>query len=273
MGIAVTDNSQDTFLNIYLTALDGLFNNRCDREFDSTAYTNELYDGSGGQVLYLRNYPISVAPVLWSGRTDAINVRNTDTTVTYAQALVDKDNAKVTLTLAGGSNAGADDVDYATYTTLSAIVTQINTLGKGWVASIYNSNLDNEVSTQLLPGSILCGSQRGNTASDETLKIPDSPVSIERFESTIGAIYRSACFSPGFQNYAASYTGGYTSTTMPNDLIEAVCEGAMALYEQGKEGGFGINSFSQGGLTIKYNEWLPASTKNALERYSRKVII
>lgn len=273
MGIAQTDNTQDTLLNIYLTGMDALFNDICDREFDSTAYVNELYDGSGGQFINLKNYPVLVAPIVWSGRTDAINIRNTDTTVTYAQALVDKDNAKVTLTLAGGSNAGSNDVDYETYTTLSAIVTQINAIGEGWVASIYNSDLDDIVSTQLLPGSVMCGSQQNTTAGDETLKIPDGLINIERFDGTIGRVYRSAGFAQGFQNYAVSYTGGYSSTTMPKDLIEAVCEGAAALFTRGAEEGFGAASFSQSELTVKYMDWLPESTMMALDRYRRKVIV
>jgi len=273
MGIAQTDNSNDTLLNIYLTGLDALFDRRCDREFDSTAYVNELYDGTGSQLLYLRNYPISVAPIVWSGRTSAINIRNTDTTVTYAQVLVDKDNAKLTLTIAGGANAGSDDVEFGTYTTLATVVAQIGTLGKGWTVSIYDSDLSSELSTQLLPVSVMCGSQRGNTASDETLEIPDEPINIERFEPTLAGLFRSSGFAPGFQRYAVSYTAGYTAAAMPNDLIEAVCEGAMALFERGKEGGFGVVSFSQGGLTTRYQEWLPASTLKALEDYARKVIV
>ena len=164
-------------------------------------------------------------------------------------------------------------MDYATYTTLSAIVTQINALGKGWVSSIYHSDLNNEVSTQLLPGSVMCGSQRNTTASDETLKIPDDIISIERFEGKTARLYRSAGFAQGFQNYAVSYTGGYTSTTMPKDLIEAVCEAAMALFTRGNEEGFGAASFSQSELTVKYMNWLPESTMMALDRYRRKVII
>jgi len=273
MGIAATDNSNDTLLNIYLTGMDALFNRRCDREFDSTAYVNELYDGTDSRWLYLRNYPIFVAPIVYSGRTSAINIRNTDTTATYAQALVDEDNSKLTLTLAGGSNPGADDVAFGTYTTLATVVTQIGTLGKGWSSTIYDSSLNSELSTQLLPMSVMCGSQRGVTASDETLKIPDEVISIERFEPTLAGLYRSSGFAPGFQNYAVSYTAGYTAATMPNDLIEAVCEGAMALFERGEEGGFGTTSFSQGGLNTKYMDWMPASTMKALEDYRREAII
>ena len=274
LGIAVTDNTQDTLLNIYLQGMDELFNEECHREFDSTAYVNELLDGNGGDALWVKNPPIVVAPIVFSGRASAINIRNTDTTATYAQALVDKDNSKLTLTLLGGSNPGSDDVDWATYTTLSTVVTQINTLSaKGWVASIYDSNLNNEVSPQLLPESIMCGSQRGIAATDETLKIPDEPINIERFEGATGGIYKAGGFASGIQNYAVRYTGGYTAATMPNNLIEAVCEGVKALYDRGEESGFGVESFSSSDLTIKFTEWLPASTLAAMDFYRIKVIV
>jgi len=274
LGIAVTDSTQDTLLNIYLKGVDELFNRECHREFDSTAYVNELLDGTGGQSLWVKNPPIVVAPIVFGGKTDAINIRNTDTTATYAQALVDQDNSKLILTLLGGSNPGADEVDWATYTTLSAVVTQINTWSaKGWTASVYDSSLNNEVSPQLLPGSIMCGSQRGVTATDETLKIPDEPINIERFVGETGEIIRSSVFARGVQNYAIRYTGGYTAATMPNDLIGAVCEGIKALVDRGEESGFGVESFSSSELTIKFTEWLPLSTLQAMDFYRIKVIV
>lgn len=273
MDIDETDDSKNDLLNIYLTAVDSLFGYLCDREFDSTEYTNELYDGDGSQFLSVRNYPISVAPIVWAGRTDAINIRNTDTSATYAQALVDRDNEKVTLIIAGGSNPGADDVDYETYPTLSDIVTQISTLGKGWVASIYNSNLSSILSSQLLPVSVMCGSQQNNAASDETLKIPDDVISIERFEPATGRLFRPSGFSPGFQNYAASYTGGYTAAAMPSGLHSGVLVGAQALYNRGQEDGFRADSFSAGSLQINYGDWLPDLTLQMIDFYARDVIV
>jgi hypothetical protein len=180
-------------------------------------------------------------------------------------------NGKINLIVDGGANDDDSDVDFATYTTLSAVVTQIVAVGNGWDAVIYDTDLNDIKSTALLRTIVSCGSQGNTTASYEYLEIPDDPVNIERWNPTTGQIYRSGGFASGIQNVAVSYTGGYTAATMPHNLKLAVLAGIKALYDKGEEGGFGVNGFSQDGLNIRYAEWLPEITLKALDDYKREI--
>jgi hypothetical protein len=271
LDIPITQSTDDTLLNIYVQGMDALFNLLCDREFDSAAYTYELYNGNGRQHLQVKNPPITIAPIVSIGRLSAIQIKNTSADATYAAAEVDMVNAKIRLLVLGGANADDTDVDFSSYTTLSAVVTQINAVGKGWDAVIYDSDLDDIKSTALLRTLVTCGSQRNTTASYEYLEIPDDPVNIDNWNPDTGRIDRSGGFPAGYGNIAISYTGGYTATTMPHDLKLAVLAGIKALYDKGEESGFGVNGFTEQGLTVRYAEWLPDITLKAIEDYTRTV--
>jgi hypothetical protein len=271
LDIPPTDSSRDDLLNVYVNGMDALFNLLCDREFDSGAVTYELHDG-GRSSIRVKNPPITVAPRVSVGRRSAIKIKNTSLDATAATASVDMANGKINLIVDGGANDDDSDVDFSTYTTLSAVVTQIVAVGKGWDAEIYDTDLNDIKSVALLRGIVSCGSQRNQSSvSYEYLEIPADPVNIGRWNPTTGQIYREGGFPSGIQNVAVSYTGGYSSTTMPHDLKMAVLAGIKALYDKGEEGGFGLNGFSQDGLNIRYAEWLPEITLNALNDYKREV--
>ena len=271
LDIPITESTDDDMINLYVQGMDALFNLLCDREFDSASYTYELHDGNGTQYVRVKNPPITVAPVVHVGRTAALQIKNTSTDATYATAEVDMYNAKIKLIVMGGSNDDDTDIAFGTYTTLSTVATAINAVGKGWEASVYDDDLDDIKSTALLKGVVSCGSQRNTTASDEYLYIPDDPINIDSWNSTTGRIYSPGGFPTGNENIAISYTGGYTSSTMPHNLKLAVLAGIKALYDRGEEGGFGANSFSQAGLSVKYEEWLPAITLKAIDDYKREI--
>ena len=56
--LGITAATDDTFLERIANAASDWVENYCDRRFKKTAYTNELYDGTGGATLLLRNYPV-----------------------------------------------------------------------------------------------------------------------------------------------------------------------------------------------------------------------
>lgn len=271
LDIPVTENTDDDKINLYVEGVDSLFNLLCDREFDSTSYTYELHDGDGRQYIRVKNPPLAVAPVVSIGRLAAINIRNTSADATHAMAEVDMANAKVRLVVSGGDNEDDTDVDFATYTTISAVVTQINTVGKGWIASVYDSDLDDVKSTALSKSVVSCGSQRNTTASDEYLYITGDPINISSWNNDTGQIYSSGGFPSGNENVAISYTGGYTSATMPHDLKLAVLAGIKALWDRGEEDGFGVNGFSNESFSIKYADWLPDITLKAIQDYQKEI--
>ncbi len=58
LGIDVTDNSDDDVINAILAPADKWIKEYCQRDFELTSYTSELYDGQGHQNLFLKHYPV-----------------------------------------------------------------------------------------------------------------------------------------------------------------------------------------------------------------------
>jgi Phage gp6-like head-tail connector protein len=63
-------DKDDTLLTRIVAAASDMIENYCGRTFASTAYTNEMYDGTGTRTLVLRHFPIIGTPtVLEMGST------------------------------------------------------------------------------------------------------------------------------------------------------------------------------------------------------------
>lgn len=61
----ISGSSEDDTLQIYVDAADQFIKTYCNRDFESTVYTNQLYDGPGTPCLVLDDYPIqSVEQIL-----------------------------------------------------------------------------------------------------------------------------------------------------------------------------------------------------------------
>jgi hypothetical protein len=279
MDIAETDDSQNELLNIYLNAVDALFNELCDREFDSTSYTHEEHNGDGGKRLWLKNIPITAITQISSERIPAIKVKNT--TSDAARCTIDVDVSAQTLShaIAGGSSAatGSFDLTNASYDTLAELVTGINAIGSGWTAEIWDTDLNSIPSTELLEVMGLnCGVPRGGgDAVFSELDIPGTPLGDEyRIENgNMGQIYFPNGWPRGVNNVWVSYTAGYSATTMPHPLKMGVLAGCSALYQRGEEDGFGVSGFSEGALRVKYGEWLPDITLQMIDKYERKTVV
>lgn len=278
MDISETDDSQNKLLNLYLNAVDGLFNELCDREFDSTAYVHEMHNGRGGPRLWLKNIPVTAITQLSASRTPGIKIKNT--TSDAARCTIDVDVSAQTLSWAivGGASANSNEFDLtaAAYDTLAELVTGINALGSGWSAEIYDTDLNSIPSTELLEVMGLnCGVPRGGgEATFKELEIPGTPLdgSFRLEDAEMGMIYYPPGFTKGIQNIIASYTAGYSSSTMPHDLKMGVLAGTQALYGKGEEDGFGAKSFSTSSLRVSYGEWLPDISLKMIAKYERKTI-
>ena len=277
IDVPETDNTEDELLNLYLAAVDGLFNALSDYEFDSTAYVNQEYNGTGGPRLWLKHIPVTAITQISTGRIPAIKIKNTSSDAQRATIDIDVSAELLYYAIIGGTNAterASIDLTDAGSDTLTELVTTINALNKGWSAEIAETSLNSILSTELLETMGLnCGvPRRGGNAQLQDLEIPDTPLGAEvRIEDPeMGTLYYPGGFHKGVNNIIVSFTAGYTAATMPNELKLAVLVGAEALYIRGEEDGFGASSFSIGPLMTKYGEWLPDYTLTMLERYKRK---
>lgn len=277
LGMAETDDSQDKLLNLYLNAVDTLFDTLCDCEFSSTAYTHELINGDGGKRIWLKHKPVTAITQISAERIAGIRIKNTTSGASRATIDVDVSEETLTHTLVVGvtTTTAAIDLTAAATDTLSELITAINALGNGWSAEIDDTDLNGLPSTELLEvqGLNCAAPRRGGDATFKDLDVPGNPLDGEyRIDiASTGMIYKSGGWPRGINNVIASYTAGYTtgaSGTVPADLKMAVLIGAQALYVRGEEDGFGASSFSQGELQVKYGDWLPDFTLEILNTYS-----
>jgi hypothetical protein len=276
LDIPETDDSQNEILNIYLNAVDGLFNKLCDREFDSTTYTHEEHNGDGGKRLWLKHIPVTQILQISTERIPAIKIKNTTSDAARATIDVDVSAELLYYTIIGGTSATARtsiDLTDAGSDTLAELVSTIDALGSGWDAEMYDTDLNSIPSTELLEVMGLnCGvPRRGGAAVFRELDIPGDPLAdgfrIDNAE--MGTIYSTRGFWNGINNIIVSYVAGYTAATMPSDLKLGVLAGAAALYARGEEDGFGAEDFNQGTLEVNYADWLPDYTLNMIQSYKR----
>lgn len=267
---AVPGNPADTIQTL-LNLVDAWCEKHCHRAFESATYI-ELRNGNSKTFLYLKQKPITAITQLSVGRVNAIKVRNTGTDVTSAYATVS--STGVDLVIVGGANAGSDTVDWATYTTLTAVVDQINTLSaKGWVATLYDADDASILSTQLIESMAKYCGGRGNTvAADVYLEMPSAPVGDFRYNDVAGQLYLPSGFTKGYRNIYIGYTAGYSSSTMPDDLKGSILIAVKHLYDRRDEDGFGKESIAVAGLTQRYVELLPSEVIRIWDSHKKKVM-
>ena len=78
------------------------------------------------------------------------------------------------------------------------------------------------------------------------------------FDAESGVIISDTFFMKGNQNIKIIYTAGYSSTTIPKDLIQATLEIASLLYKNKDWIGLSSKSFSDGSVALsnfKLSEW------------------
>lgn len=278
MGIAETDDSENELLELYLNAVDTLVNSMSDYEFDSTTYTNEVYNGSGNQRLWLKHIPVTAITQISADRIPAVKIKNTSSGAARATVNVDVSGQELSYTLVVGASlsTGVIDLTDAGSDTLAELVTTIDAIGSSWDAEMQDTDLNTIPSTELLGVlGLNCGPPRGGgDAEFRELDIPGTPLGDDFVmdDAEMGMIYRQTGWPKGVNNVVVTYTAGYTEATMPSDLKMGVLAGAQALYERGEQAGFGVSNFSQSSLRVSYGDWLPDITLQQIEFYRRKVI-
>lgn len=56
--LGITTSADDNLIERLIDAISDSIEKYCERRFKQTAYSNELYDGSGGSDMVLKNYPV-----------------------------------------------------------------------------------------------------------------------------------------------------------------------------------------------------------------------
>lgn len=264
---AATEDPTDIVQTI-LDSVDKWVKNYCQRDFEQTTYTNELYDGNGETSLLLDNYPVISITRLATDRDDAIKIKNTSSDATTAYVSVDSDG--VDLVVSGGANEDSSTVDFATYDTMTKVVDQINAVGKGWTAELMDSDYGDLKSTEFLETyAKYCGARAGTTAAWEYLEMAGDPVSEFKVYKKRGEIYYSSGFSEGERNIVISYSAGYASADMPEDLKLAVRILVKNIYQKRNEESFGLEQGSLAYVKRVFEKDIPKEVKEILSRYRK----
>ena len=222
----------------------------------------EYYDGNGDLFLQLDHYPITGLTRIAIGRRSAIRVQNTDD---YTSATISVTSTGIILTKNGTPNS---TVLFATYATMSAVVTAINAVGSGWSAVINNSDYNSFKSTELVQ-------MFGKSAIKDNwvyLDIPEEACDNFEIYPNRGEIYRFGGWDEGHNNIYAEYTAGYITT--PLDLELAIEMFVKYIWSKRDEDTFGIKAYSLGDISTTFENGgdIPSEIKLILNKYKRILI-
>jgi len=223
------DTARDTLLTNCIDRATDAIEKYCDRKFVSRNFRLERYDGDGDNWLFLKNRPVRSISQISIGSKTALSVKCTTTDAVNAHIDIDSDGVHVTeITKTGGSTS---DLLFTNYATISAMVVQIDSY-TGWTASVLGSN-GNQRASDLLD-------IYGEYCLDQTLNIqmPDTPI----YDFTLwkeggremGILYRSGGWTSGIMNVIVTYTAGYASGSLPNDIEQACLQLVSTIYHQSK---------------------------------------
>jgi len=233
----------------------------CRRTLLSTDY-RERYDGTGDSYLILDNYPVTAVAMLSIGIEEVIRVENTNA---GAYASVSVSSTGVTLNKDGTSTTLA----FATYLTMTTLVAAIN-LQSGWSAVLSSSAYGSYPSNLLVEK---MGLQCIDSA-EVGLEMPQVGEYDFEVDAKRGMIYSPFGFPAGIQNVYVSYTAGYTSSTIPEDLKLATMIIIKNIYQSRSEESFGMTGYSVSGISVSFEqEPMPKVAKDILDRRYRRLIV
>ncbi|HDY88892.1 MAG TPA: hypothetical protein ENH82_12370 [bacterium] len=236
--------------------------NYCHKDLESTSYS-EKYNGSGSRELSVDNYPITAVSRLAIGTRTAINIRNTGSNTT---ASVSVSSTALTLTRDGSADA---TLLFATYTTMTLLIAEVNDTGDGWVAEVVNSDYNSFQSSDLVI-------KMGLNVNDSVwgyLGIPSVAESDFEVYDEEGIIVNSVGFPRGRRNIHIDYTAGYSTT--PDDLKLAVGITLKYYYQQREEETFGSKSFKTGDSAAQFEDLkhIPSEARDILDGGYRRLLI
>lgn len=269
VAISIASDSQTSSSDAYNQALDqrdfieAQIQKECRRNFESQTYVLERYSGTGSRKLFLRNYPITSIQRVAIGTLDMIRITNTNTGTI---ASVSVNSTGIVLNRDGSVDS---TLLFADNLTLSAMVTAINAVGNGWTAELLNSLYSNYKSDSLIK-------KFGLSTIDTNyvyLQIPyDAEYDFE-VDDQKGIIYHNiSFFQRGFNNIFVTYTAGYSSADMPNDLKMAIKILTKLYYEKNTNNTYGLQEYKVGDIAyrwLKDSATFPMEVQNIISKYRR----
>lgn len=231
--------------------------NYCNWEIEEATYTNRLLDGTGRRdlPLFLKNVTslIRVSTRL----IEAINIKHT-TASSNAYAKVNytaRTPVSLGLVVADGADVSDTTELFATYTTLTLLVAQINARsGSGWEAQLDDSDFGVFASTNLVETqNVFAGTWDGSDPGWTDLFMPDRPIRDHTLVASEGTLHRSGAWPAGTRNIPVTCTAGWTTANMPADLKRAVST-MIGFFSSRQQQGIttGIKGFDLGHLRIEY---------------------
>ena len=256
------DNPSDTDIVTMLhESVEEWVKQYCRRDFESTTYSKERYDGTGTTMLTLRNYPVVSVDRLAIGTLEVIKICNT---AEYTTATVSVTSTGLRLVKDGSVDSS---VTFASNTTMTAVVNAVNALGSGWSAELLSSDYGNYASTELLK-------MYGKNCIDSNwvdLLIPNSAEDDLVVYENEGMIYYPSKFPTGHGNVIVDYVAGYSSDDMPDDLQLAIKVMIKHMYQKRDEESFSASSFKTGDYSVNLLD-MPAEVKEILSKYKRYMV-
>jgi len=260
------DDSYGNVSRIHL-AMEKYAETCCNRVFESDTYEEKIPSFVGGNV-NLKNYPIISVSNVTTELLRVVRVRNTNA---YTTATVQVTSTGVILAYNGAVNT----VLFSAYSTLGAVVTQINAVGSGWDAQIASSAYAGILSTSLML-------EYGQAAIDNRevwLTVLGANIGYTILDADAGVLNTAPPFA--YTSVARTldrplyvvYTAGYT--VIPKDLKQAIL--TLIAYQYGRvmAGAEGVNSFSIADYSVTYdgggNSGILRSVMRLLDNYKNIV--
>jgi len=260
LGVTAGSVESDNALAIR-DAVEAWLQKYCNRTFESTTYTLEKYNGTGTKYLYLRQTPVTALYRVATSTTDVIRIKNTSE---YTTASVSVTSTGIVLEKDGSTNTTAL---FATYTTMTALATAISAIS-GWSASVASSTYNSYKSSNLLKVyGLNC-----IDSNEVYLRMPDDALDDIELNENNGMIYSSSGFPKGFNNIYVTYVAGYTSASMPADLVFAVKVFLKSIYDKFTAGSWNVRGYRIGDISMYLNDGnveIPRETEEILARYRR----
>lgn len=241
----------------------------CHWEIESATYTNMLLDGSGRRWLDLGVKNVTALIRVSTDLITAIKIKHSTASSNAYFSVNYTDNAPISLGLevVDGSALSSTAELFATYTTMTTLVAQINARsGNGWSAEIEDSDYGAFASTNLLETlNVYAGTWDGADPGWTDLLMAGEPATGYELHAEQGSIYRSSGWPGGVRNIPVSMTAGWTTANMPYDIKQAVAKSIKFIFTRHQQDiSAGIQEFDLGHLRIKYGEEMAESGASSI---------
>jgi hypothetical protein len=276
-------SGQDTFLGVLITAYSEAVEKYCRRRFVSTAY-DELYDGTGGRRLLLRQYPVQGVQAVRYRPVTVLKVTNTSAANVQARVSVLSTGLQLVSANAGVKTTVTAGLTFVGNVTLTALAAAVNAAGNGWNAQVVGdaTNYGSWPSADLyvpasygdtLEGAGVLQSQgalQGVAGSFAELKMHTYELAGYQWDAR-GWLLRAIpytdpellhpedlTFPVGVNNFRVQYTAGYT--TVPEAVQEATARWAAYGYYQAQRDPSLLHQVPASGTT---SGWGPVTSGRA----------